>query len=648
MRMLSYQNISEMLSAGLGPLTYRLRTELGGEVWHWNARGTWSDQAHHSGYWTSSSSIGTPINLSYGYRLPRRGNTIDQANNDGYSRIADGDENSFWKSNPYFDPYFTHENEDAHAQWIVIDLGARKPINSIRIQWGTPYAKQFQVQYWSGNDPMHLHIDRKDEWETFPQGEVSDCSGGDLTLQLSSNEIDAQFVRVLMSHSSGTTAQPSNDIRDRLGFAVREISLGHYDDNGHFQDYVIHNPEHHQTIIYVSSTDPWHRAEDIDYRTEQPGLDFILQSKLINKLPALVPVGVFYDTPENAAAEIKYLLARKYPLEGVELGEEPDGQWASPEDYAALYVATARRLRNLNSKLKIGGPSLQNFDAHLLTWPDSADNRSWMSRFLGYLRAHESALDFFSFEYYPFDDVCGDAAPQLLEVPRRLQAMLSSLHDDGMRADIPWLMTEFGYSVFAGRHEVDIEAALFHADAVGSFLTAGGTKAYLYGYEPHTLTDELKCSWGNLMMLQIPIEGNKLNRLSTYYSAGLIARDWMQPIDAVHEIYPVAIDPTDAPFTAYAVYRPDKQWALLAINKDPNRSAQLSVQFRSSDGRLPEKFGGKVTITQFSREQYRWQDDGENGRPILSKPPSRIQRPASEYYELPPYSVSVLRGRIND
>ena len=74
--MFTDKNIIEMLPAGLGPLTYRLRTELGGEVWHWNPHGTWSDPVHNCGYWTSDDSLGEPINVSYGYRCGRRSDFI--------------------------------------------------------------------------------------------------------------------------------------------------------------------------------------------------------------------------------------------------------------------------------------------------------------------------------------------------------------------------------------------------------------------------------------------------------------------------------------------------------------------------------------------------------------------------------------------
>jgi hypothetical protein len=464
-----------------------------------------------------------------------------------------------------------------------------------------------------------------------------------------------------MSRSSQASAQRSDDIRDRLGFAIHEIELGSIDppslrsgaasSRNRFHDYIRHAPDRYrQTVIYVSSTDPWHRAEDIDYKIEQPGLDFILRSALTNGLPVLVPVGVLYDTPENATAEISYL--RQYPLEGIELGEEPDGQWASPEDYATLYAGFAHRLVALNPHLKLGGPSLQNFEGQLLTWPDKAGNRSWMNRFLKCVRRAGVPFGFFSFEFYPFDNICADAAPQLLQTPKLLGEMMTSLRADGVPTAIPWLMTEYGYSVFAGRHEVDIEGALFNADTVGTFLTLGGSKPYLYGYEPNYLEDELKCSWGNLMMLQLKPNSEELNRLSGYYGAQLVTKEWMQPIDEPHDIFPVNIrqmKPTlSSAVSVYAVRRPDKQWALLAINKHPNRTARLNVQFNLSGTRPQVSFAGSVNVIQFSREQYLWHDDGPNSHPIRSLPPAHFTQEASSFYDLPPYSLTILRGNLPD
>jgi hypothetical protein len=649
--MFTDNNIAEMSSAGLGPLTYRLRTELAGEVWHWNPRGTWSDPTRNCGYWTSDDSLGEPINVSYGYRLPRRGNTIDQANDDGYSRIADGDPNSFWKSNPYLDSHFTGESQDAHPQWVVIDLGASKSVNAIRIHWAAPYATRYRVECWPGDDPMHVQPDDDDDWQPFANGSIDNARGGKELVRIAERPRSVQFVRIVMSRSSNTSAQSSDDIRDRLGFAIREIELGNIDKRGRFHDHVRHvRDRHRQTIIYTSSTDPWHRAEDIDYDTEQPGLDFIFRSKLTNNLPVLIPLGVLYDTPDNAAAEISYLLRRNYSLGGIELGEEPDGQWASPEDYAALYAGVARRLTSLNPRLKLGGPSLQNFEDQLLTWADASGNRSWMNRFLKYVRGAKVPFDFFSFEFYPFDNICADPAPHLLKIPKRLGAMMTSLRADGVPSGIPWLMTEYGYSVFAGRPEVDIEGALFNADTVGAFLALGGAKPYLYGYEPNFLQDELKCSWGNLMMLQLTPKSDQLNRLSAYYAAHLVVKEWMQPVNEQHDIFPATIKQTkpgsSSAATVYAVRRPDKQWALLAINKDPKRAAQLNVEFNLPGAKHPVTFVGKVEVIQFSRQQYVWHANGPNGHPIRSLPPAQFTREASAPYQLPPYSLTILRGKL--
>src|SRR5881397_1720465 len=62
----------------------------------------------------------------------------------------------------------------------------------------------------------------------------------------------------------------------------------------------------------------------------------------------------------------------------------------------------------------------------------------------------------------------------------------------------------------------------------------------------------------------------------------------------------------------------------------------------------PARFVGQVEVVQFSRQQYTWHDDGPNGHPVRSLPPAHSTREASSIYELPPYSLTVLRGRVPD
>src|SRR5579872_2378818 len=138
--------IQESLSAGWGPISYRNNSELRMAAWHWTENGTWSDPAHKSGYFTSSTEIKEPIRYIISYALPHRG---------------------FWTSNPYLTSKFTGENDSLHPQWVIVDLKAEKPVNAIRIAWQNPYTTTYQVEYWLGTRALDFDAGPQGEWKTF-------------------------------------------------------------------------------------------------------------------------------------------------------------------------------------------------------------------------------------------------------------------------------------------------------------------------------------------------------------------------------------------------------------------------------------------------------------------------------------------------
>lgn len=634
-------NEKAILTAGMRPLSYSLRTELAIEAWHWGDEGSWSDPRHNQGYWTSSDHPRRPVMSGFGYFLPRRGDTTDQANDNGYSRLDDGDIASFWKSNPYLDPAYARAGE--RPQWVIVSFPKPQPISAARLAWAAPYARQYSFQYWVGDNVN----DDGGRWTPFPVGTFDGGRGGDKVLKLSATPIEAQYVRLLLTRSSHTAPPGSSDRRDAMGYAIREIGLGVTGPDGRFVDAVRHAPAgDSQTNIYVSSTDPWHRASDRDPDVEQPGFDRVFASGLTRELPLMVSVGPLYDTPQNAAAEIRFLKRRGYPVREVEIGEEPDGQNVTAEDFSDLYLQFAAAVHSVDSTLKVGGPSLQ--DAVTDTWLDDNPDHVWTRRFVRALaeRGRLADLSFFSFEHYPYDTLCGRIDAKLVNDDDLLASDVKRLRAEGVPASVPLVISEYGLSAFSGEGEVELPGALFDADLVAHFLTLGGRGAYLLGYGPDEMfTPDQPCAgFGELMLFGEDAKGQSSWPTPAYWASLMLADDWAQPGGAAHQILVASQSraPGSWPWVAaYPIRRPDGKISALLINRDPTRAHLVRLNVRAGGGgaALP----GPYDVVQYSPRQFAWRSAGFNGHPLRDDPPSRFTLGGGAV-SLPPYSLTVVRA----
>lgn len=624
-RMLSLRSVRKMLEAGLGPVSVRLRTELAVEAWHWNPRGCWSDPAHRRGYWTSDAkpAAAHPILTSYGYKLPRRGDTLDEANDDGYSRLVDGDSESFWKSNPYLTCAYTGGPDSLHPQWVVLDFGKPVPINALNIRWGEPYATDFRVEYatrgrvYFGGHPWNV-------WHGFPKGVVTGGRGGEQILRFG-RTVHARYLRIWMTGGSGTAPRGSNDPRDAMGYAIREImagEAGRFD----FDDHIVHRADKKQTLCYVSSTDPWHRECDRDPKTEQPGIDRIGGCGVTRGLPLMLAIPVLYDIPENGAALADYARRAGIPVSRLELGEEPDGQRVDPADFGVLYAQTARRIRSVEPKAVMGGPSFVTLDAdHADDRTYRFDKRWWIRDFRQELarQGEGGSFRFLSFEWYPYDDVGENESRQL----RRSAAMMERTLRRYLPLGLPLIIGEYNYSVFPCRQEVDLAGGLLNAEIAAQFLCRGGAVAYYYGYEPNGL--ENTCgSWGNQLMF-LEQEARPVP-VATFHTMRLVTREWMDSRGGPHGVLQARVRGAGGLLEAYGLLRPDGSPALLLINKG---TQPVSVTLH---GINPH------SMTVYGREQYQWLSDGKRGHPVRNLPPESKPHPAGSV-ALPAFSLAVLR-----
>jgi hypothetical protein len=651
-KLLSEPFLKEILSAGWQPVSYRQNTELHVEAWHWNPNGTWSDPAGQ-GYFTGSAVPSGMIRHSYAYPLPHRG--FSRGDGNGYSRLTDGDLNTYWKSNPYLASAFTGEDDSLHPQWVLVDLGSRIEINAARIAWASPYAKRYRVQFWTGEEePLRSPV--KGAWVTFPLGAVAEGHGGTVTLRLASWKIPVRHLRIWMTGSSNTCDSPgSGDSRNCLGYAITELYVGTLSEDGIFTDVVRHLANRQQTVTACSSVDPWHSSTDLDEsKGDQVGLDLFYTSGLTRGLPAMIPVAVLYSTPDDAAAQIAYIESRKYPISWVELGEEPDGQFMQPEDYGALYLQFAAAIHKIDPNLKLGGPSFEGVNEDVAVWPDAEGRSSWLGRFLDYLKKHGRLgdLTFLSFEHYPYDP-CNTSWNDLYREPELINHIIQVWKDDGLPSGLPLFITELNLSWQTGETFVDILGGLWLADYTGAFLTAGGNGSYFFHYMPSPLHPGCRDSWGTFGLFELNSDYNIKGYLAQYFASQLLTREWVQPVDEPHRVFVAASDVRDPSgnvlVTAYALQRPDGQWSLLLVNKDHEEGHDVRITFTDLEAKRSQSLAGPVDRITFGASEYQWHANEANGYARPDGPPARstVEGTPQTLYSLPKASITVLRGHLH-
>ncbi len=498
-------------------------------------------------------------------------------------------------------------------------------------------------------------------WKDFPNRGRLRWKGWDGHTSRFPVAVATRYVRVLMTESSNTCDTHGGVRPEKLRRIRDQRDLSRNAKEREFHDILHHTPGQDQTFTYSSSIDPWHQPSDlylIPDRMEsgdQVGLDLFFTSGITRGLPAMVPVALLYGTPEDAAAQIAYLKKRGYPISYIEMGEEPDGQYMAPEDYATLYLQWATALHKLDPSLKLGGPVFEGVSEDIKFWPMRRAGLHGSRGFSIILKAHDrlSELSFMSYEHYPYyDGTCQGPWSNLFKEPEILTHIVQVWRDDGLPAYVPMFNTETNAP--GGDAAVDVFGALWLGETFPAFLTAGGKASYYHHALPYS-TPHPACwnSWGTYHMFTTDHNWLIKQRTSQFFATQMLTQEWAEPGDGEHRLFRAASDIKNSKgqilVTAYAVLRPDGQWSLMVINKDYDNPHSVAVTFRDEDGRTNSSFTGPVARITFGKEQYRWHSAMRDGYADPDGPADKSTLPDGTHrFTLPPASMTVLRGRIGD
>jgi hypothetical protein len=157
--------------------------------------------------------------------------------------------------------------------------------------------------------------------------------------------------------------------------------------------------------------------------------------------------------------------------------------------------------------------------------------------------------------------------------------------------------------------------------------------------------------------------------LPQFFASELINKEWLQPGTALNTIYPANSTDSDGAghtmVTAYAVLRPDKQWAVMLVNRDQEVAHDIKLLFRNTKDGKTVGFAGEVTTVSFGRPEYKWHPivmlpmshPESSDHPVIesgvgyAKPDGpmvrhQVQASSDTEFHVPAASIMVVRGNV--
>jgi hypothetical protein len=242
----------------------------------------------------------------------------------------------------------------------------------------------------------------------------------------------------------------------------------------------------------------------------------------------------------------------------------------------------------------------------------------------------------------------------LYREPQLVEGILKVWRDDGVPGDVPLMNTESNISWSLTDPMQDVFSGLWLADSVGAFLTHAGPGAAYYHspVQPEALRAGCQ-AWGTYGNFVANEKLEISQYTAQYFASQLLNLDWVKHGGGTHQLYPAAGDLQDDAkhdlITAYAVKRPDGEWSLLIINKDPSNAHEVKISFEDNGQETAAQFSGPVKVVTFGAAEYVWHSSGATSHADPDGPAKRstVEWQAGEKVLLPKASVTVLRGRMS-